>query len=279
MVNDARNWFTMHPSKTSFRLISMNRLILIVVLALVMATLNACSTTFDAAEAYKGESAHEIYQHGVDQLRDNDFQNAIKRFEALDVQYPFGSETETSQIYLIYAYYKTSDFVSAEASAGRFIHVHPTNPHVDYVYFIKGLSNYYQNLGVFEKIFTVDLATRDLAQMQKAFNDFSELTRLYPNSCYAPAAHQYMIYLRNLMAKHELEVAQYYYCRCAFVAAANRANLVVRDFEGAPSVPDALVVMVKSYRQLQLTQNMNEAFSVLQANYPNSCYVQQAMQL
>ena len=79
------------------------------------------------------------------------------------------------------------------------------------------------------------------------------------------------------MADHELEVAEYYYSREAYVASADRANLVVRHFEGAPAVPKALVVMIKSYRALHLTQNEQEALRVLQYNYPNSVYMQQAI--
>lgn len=247
---------------------------LVAILPLFLA---ACSTTTDPAETYKDENAQQIFENGEGALLDKNYQEAIKRFEALDVQYPFGRNTEIAQMQIIYAYYMTSDYASAEAAAERFIHAHPTNPHVDYAYYMRGLANYYQNLGLFERLFAVDLATRDLSQIKKSFNDFSELTHSFPNSVYAPAAHQYMVYLRNILADHELHVAQYYYNRAAYVAAANRANLVIRHYQGTPSVPEALVLMVKSYRKLHLTQNENESMQVLQINYPQSDYVKRAM--
>lgn len=234
--------------------------------------LAACSGTVDPAEAYKGETAEQIFQHGEKALRDKSYSEAVKRFEALDVQYPYERNTETAQLHIIYAYYMSSDYASAEAAADRFIHTHPTNPHVDYAYYMRGLSNYYQNLGVFERLFSVDLATRDLGQIKKSYSDFSEIVHMYPKSYYAPAAHQYMVYLRNIMADHELEVAQYYFDHEAYVAAADRANLVVQQYQGAPAVPKALVIMAKSYRALGLTQNENETVSVLQYNYPGLKY-------
>lgn len=238
--------------------------------------LSACGTTKDPAEAYKGESPQQIFAKGEQALRKHNYQEAIRRFEALDVQYPFGHETEIAQLHIIYAYYKTNDYASAEAAADRFIHAHPTSPHVDYAYYMRGLSNFYQNLGFFERVFSVDLATRDLTQIKRTFWGFEELTKRFPNSQYTPAAHQYMVYLRNLLADHELDVAQYYYSRRAYVAAANRANGVVRGYQGTPAVPDALVIMVKSYRALQMTQNANDAYRVLAYNYPNSVYLKQA---
>lgn len=250
---------------------------LLTITALFSVLLTACSSTVDPATAYPGETAQQIFTHGEEELRDRSYSNAIKRFEALDVQYPYERNTETAQLHIIYAYYMTSDYASAEAAADRFVRAHPTSPHADYAYYMRGLANYFQNMGVFEKLFAVDLATRDLTQVKKSYADFAQVVQMYPHSYYAPAAHQYMIYLRNMLANHELEVAQYYLDRKAYVAAADRANLVVRHYQGAPAVPQALVIMVKSYRALQLTKNENDAMQVLQYNFPGSMYVKQAL--
>lgn len=231
--------------------------------------LTACSTTTDPSEAYKGESPQEIYQRGKTALQDKSYNEAVKRFEALDVQYPFGSNTESAQLYLIYAYYMKEDYTLSVSAADRFIRLHPTNPHVDYAYYMRGVSDFYQNMGVLEKIFSIDLATRDLTQIQKSYNDFNELVTNFPNSRYVPAAHRYMIYLRNMLAAHELNVAKYYYNRGAYVAAANRASGMVAHFQGAPAVVDGLVLMAKSYHKLGMTRMEQDTLAVLRYNYPN----------
>jgi outer membrane protein assembly factor BamD len=247
--------------------------VLITVFAMILV---ACAGVTDPAEMYKNESAEQIFQKGEKALRARHYAEAIKRFEALDAQYPYGKNTELAQLHIIYAYYMSNDYASADAAADRFIHAHPASPHVDYAYFMRGLSNYYQNMGLFERFFAVDLATRDLAQIKKSYADFTQLITINPNSYYAPAAHQYLIYLRNVLADHELEVAQFYYDRSAYIAAANRANLVVRHYQGSPAVPKALVIMVKSYQALNLKESAQDAWTVLQYNYPNSDYLKQA---
>lgn len=244
--------------------------VLILIFPLFFCGLTGCSTTADPADAYPNETPQHIFQKGEKALRSHSYGEAIKRFEALDVQYPFGRETEIAQLHIIYAYYMKEDYASAEAAATRFILAHPISPHVDYAYYMRGLSNFYQNLGLFERLFSVNLATRDLSQIKKTFGDFSTLVERYPHSYYAPAAYQYMIYLRNMLAEHQLQVAQYYYSRAAYVAAANRASLVAKHYQGSPSVPPALVIMVKSYRALHMEENANEAMRVLQYNYPGS---------
>src|SRR5579885_115055 len=237
--------------------------------ALIAGLLSACSTTTDPADAYKGETEQQIYMKGKTALQDKSYSEAVKRFEALDVQYPYGPDTENAQLYLIYAYYMKEDYSLAVAAADRFIRIHPTNPNVDYAYYLRGVSDYYQNMGIIEKVFAIDLATRDLSQIQKSYSDFNELVTRFPNSRYTPSAHQYMVYLRNVLADHELHVAEYYYNRRAYVAAANRAGGLVTHFQGAPSVVDGLVLMAKAYRKLGLTKLEQDTVSVLKYNYPN----------
>jgi len=79
-----------------------------------------------------------------------------------------------------------------------------------------------------------------------------------------------MVYLRNLIAGHILDTAQFYYDRNAFVASANRANDVVAHYQGAPAVKGALELMVKSYNRLGLKKEEQDALQVLKYNYPNA---------
>ncbi|OAI48889.1 hypothetical protein AYO45_03895 [Gammaproteobacteria bacterium SCGC AG-212-F23] len=242
-------------------------ILIILFISAIALILNACATSLDPAEAFKNETAQQIFQNGEKELRDKNYEKASKRFEALDVQYPYGRNTVIAQLHIIYAYYKMNDYASAESAADRFIHAHPADPHVDYAYYMRGLSNYYQNMGFFERLFATDLATRDLTQIKKSFNDFATLVNVHPQSRYAPSAYQYMIYLRDVLADHELEVANYYYSHEAYVAAANRATMIVRYYQGSPSVPAALAIMVKSYQQLHLTKLAEDTQRIINYNY------------
>ena len=78
-----------------------------------------------------------------------------------------------------------------------------------------------------------------------------------------------MVYIRNAIARNNLKVADYYYSRHAYVAALNRARTVVFKFQGAPTVPDALVMMYKCYQKLNLTKDAQATLKVLQLNYPD----------
>jgi outer membrane protein assembly factor BamD len=57
--------------------------------------------------------------------------------------------------------------------------------------------------------------------------------------------------------------------RGAFVAAANRARYVVEKYARTPSIPDALVIMAKAYKVMELNELSEDAVRVLELNYPN----------
>lgn len=229
----------------------------------------ACSTSHEPSDAYKGEVPEHIFQVGKASLIDRNYGEAIKRFEALDVQYPFGTNTEKAQFYIIYAYYMKEEYALSVAAADRFIQTHPVYPDLDYIYYLRGMADYNQNLGILERLFSTDLATRDLSQIKKAYLDFAALIQRFPSSRYAASAYEHMVFLRNTMANHELETAQYYFKRKAYMAAANRASNVVTQFQGAPAMVDALVVMAKSYHALHMTQLEQDTLKVINLNYPD----------
>jgi outer membrane protein assembly factor BamD len=72
--------------------------------------------------------------------------------------------------------------------------------------------------------------------------------------------------LRNLLAKHQLQLAEFYFDRKAYLAAVNRASGLVLHYQGAPSVPAALHLMVRSYRILGLKQEEKATLALLQYN-------------
>lgn len=222
------------------------------------------------AEIFQGKNAQTIYQTGTQDLNKKKYKDAIKNFEGLDALYPFSPYQANAQLRLIYAYYMDENYVSAAATATRFIRLYPTDQHVDYAYFMRGMAHYQENRGFASKYFNLDLAQRDLSSEQQAFDDFLLLTQRYPNSMYAKNARERLINLRNIMALHEVEVALYYYKHSAYMAAINRANYVVTHYQTSPAVIPALGIMVQAYRKLGMTKLADQTLSVLGYNYPNT---------
>jgi outer membrane protein assembly factor BamD len=239
-----------------------------VCISLITALLSACAAnSTDPAIAFKGQSAGQIYQNAKQALDNHRYTQAIKAYEALGVLYPFNRYSERAQLELIYSYYQNDDQPAAKVAAQQFIHLYPHSVVVDYAYYMQALADMNQDRGWYLRYVPIDLSMRDPGTMRIAFREFSHLINRYPHSRYAPDARQRMIYLRNLFASYELHIANYYFRKRAYVAAANRANEIVQQYQGAPEVRDALIIMIKSYHALGLEDLANQTLAVYRLNF------------
>ena len=218
-------------------------------------------------------NASELYRDAKRYLDNQSWARAIQSYKTLQTRYPFGRYTEQSMLDLSYAHFKAGDTQSALSTLDRFIRTYPTHPNVDYAYYLKGLVNYEQNLGFLERMMPTRVRDRDQSSARDAFLDFSELLRRFPNSRYVPDARQRMVFLRNNLADYEIMVADYYIRRKAYIAAVNRARYVLEVYPNTPATLDALIVLHKSYTELEMPQLAESSWEVLALNYPGNYYV------
>ena len=155
----------------------------------------------------------------------------------------------------------------------RFIKLHPSSPALDYALYLKGVINFNDDLGLFSSITRQDLSERDQKAAKESFESFKELVSRFPQSRYSPDASQRMTYIVNSLAQYEVHVARYYFGRAAYVAAINRAQIAITDYQGVPALEEALFIMVKSYDALGMSQLRDDTQRVLIASYPQTEYL------
>ena len=82
-----------------------------------------------------------------------------------------------------------------------------------------------------------------------------------------------MTYIVDSLAQYEVHVARYYFSRGAYVAAINRAQSALSDYQDVPALEEALFIMVRSYDALGMTQLRDDTRRVMEKNYPRSGYL------
>jgi outer membrane protein assembly factor BamD len=212
----------------------------------------------------------KMYQDAKDDLEAGNYERAVKGYEALEARYPYGAYAQQAELEMAYAQYKQGEATNAIATADRFIKAHPNHVNVDYAFYVKGLANFKDDFGYFSSISGQDLAERDMKAARDAFDTFKDLITRFPLSRYAEDSGKRMVYLQNNMASHEVHVADYYLRRGAWLAAANRAQVVVKDFPRAPAAEQALYIMVRAYHELGLQELADDSLKVMQKNFPQS---------
>lgn len=241
------------------------------VLALAAAMLAACSSTPDDATA--SWSPNKIYAQAKDEVAAGSYDKAIPLFEKLEGRAAGTPLAQQAQLEKAYAHFKAGDQAQAIAALDRFMKLHPASPALDYALYLKGLVNFNDELGPFSFLARQDLSERDQKAAKESFEAFKELVARFPDSRYAPDAKARMTYIVNSLAQYEVHVARYYFQRGAYVAAINRAQNALTDYQGVPALEEALFILVRSYDALGLEQLRDDARRVLAANYPGSEYL------
>ena len=201
-------------------------------------------------------------------LQNGNFGMAVQTLQVLESRYPFGRYAEQAQLELIYAHYGAYEYAATIEAADRFIRLHPQHPSVDYAYYMKGLAAFDIESDFFSRLIPTDDTKRDVGHIKEAFAEFAQLLARFPNSPYAPDARARMVYMRNMIARHEIHVANYYFRRGAYLAALNRGRWVVEHLQQTPSVADGLAIMAQAYILLDLKDLAVDTIDILRTNHP-----------
>lgn len=234
-------------------------------------TLGACSST--PKDITAGWSPERIYSEARDEVNAGSWDKAIGLFEKLEGRAAGTPLAQQAQVEKAFAQYRNGDKPQALVTLDRFIRLHPASPGVDYALYLKGLVNFNDNTGLFSFITSQDLSERDQKAAKDAYESFKELTNRFPDSKYTPDARQRMVYIVNSLAAYEVHVARYYASRGAHVAAVNRAQQAISEYQGVPAVEEALAILVSSYDAMGMPQLRDDAQRILEKNYPNSRFL------
>ncbi|MBU3606765.1 outer membrane protein assembly factor BamD [Polynucleobacter sp. MWH-Creno-3A4] len=215
-------------------------------------------------------SETKLYSEATDKLNEADFAKCGKYFDKLEARFPFGPYSQQAQINAAYCYWKAQEQAQALVAIDRFIKLHQGSPNLDYAYYLKGLITFNDDLGWLGKFTGQDLSERDPQAAKDAFESFKVVVERFPDSKYAPDSLDRMRYIVNSLAEADVIVARYYYQRGAYLASANRAQLVIRDYDRAPAVEEALYILYKSYEKLGMTDLANDTLRVFKLNFPDS---------
>lgn len=214
----------------------------------------------------------KLYADAKDDLNSGSYDRAIKTLERIEGRAAGTTMGQQATLDLAWAYHRSGERAQAVSTLDRFIKLNPSSPAMDYALYMKGIVNFNEDLGLFGRLANQDPAERDQQASREALLAFRQLVEQFPESRYAPDATVRINFITNTLASYEIHVARYYFNRKAYVAAANRAQAAVAEFQYAPGIEEALFIMTESYDKLGLTQLRDDARRVLDKNFPDSPY-------
>lgn len=245
----------------------------IVLLGLLALSLQACSKWFDKGDPMETLPVDRMYEEAKGSLRGGNLGRATRYYQRLIARFPYGPYTEQAQLELAYTQYRDRKYEEASSTINRFIKTYPAHPKIAYAYYLKALLNFDRGNALLDKLARIDSTMRDQGAAVQSFNDFNEVIRRFPETAYAADARQRMIYLRNRLARYEINVARYYLRREVYVGAIGRAKHVIEFYPQSAYQGDALAVMAEAYTELGQEQLAADARRILELNAPDHPYL------
>jgi len=240
-----------------------------------VSAISATALLFSACESTPKDemsrwTPERLYAEAKEEAAAGNYEKAVKLLERLEGRAAGSVLSQQAQIERAYYLWKSGEKAQALSTLERFIKLHPTSPALDYALYLQGLVNFNDNLGLLGSYTAQDLSERDQQASRDSYQSFKQLTEQFPQSTYAEDARLRMNYIVNSLAAYEVHVARYYLRRGAYVAAANRAQQAVQEFQRSPSTEEALVILAQSYDRLGLTDLRDDTARILKANYPDA---------
>jgi outer membrane protein assembly factor BamD len=211
-------------------------------------------------DSYVERPVETIYNTAMDQLLTGNYKAAAKTFDDVEQQHPYSVWATKAQLMNAYALYENRDYDASIVSADRFIQLHPGHRDVAYAYYLKALDYYIQITDV----------ERDQKVTQQAYDALAEVVRRFPESSYARDAKFKMDLCRDHLAGKEMQIGRWYESQSEYLAAINRFQTVVNNYQTTTHVPEALARLVECYYALGLNDEAKRTASVLGYNYPKN---------
>ena len=254
------------------------RLSRVVLLSLTASSLlvAGCATESMSRDETLNWSADRLYAEAKDEMASSNWAAAVRLLSRLESRYPFGRHAQQAQLDTAYAHWKENETALALSAIDRFLKQYPNHERADYALYLRGLGNVNDQTSLFTAFTGEDVAERDPKAAREAFDNFKELVTRFPNSEYVEDSKARMNYLVNMLASSDIHIARFYMRRGATLAAVNRAQAVVKQYQDVPAIEEALAIMMVGYERLGLDALSKDARRVLEKNFPDSNFLKVA---
>ncbi len=243
----------------------MSRYFFAVIFAIIFILSSCSSSKKDLSDTQVGE----LYNQGLDDLNNKKYKAAVKSFEELEQNYPYSIWATRAQLLTAYSYYQDEQYDEAVTALESFIKLHPGNKDIAYAYYLKAMCYYDQ----------ISTVTRDQLATGEAYDALKEVTLRFPDTEYGKDAKVKLDLSLDHLAGKELDIGRFYLKRQRYIAAINRFNKALADYQTTSHTPEALYRLVESYTALGIENEAKKYAAVLGYNYPGSKWYSYAYNL
>jgi outer membrane protein assembly factor BamD len=233
----------------------------------LLVTILLLTLTFSCSKKEDEKNSAELaYTKAVKLLKDKNYSESAKEFEAIDDEYPFSKWAIKGQVMAIYAHYKNEDPDKVIQGAEDFIRLNSASEYVPYAMYMKGLSYY-------NRIPAIDRAQDDT---QNASFTFRELIARFPQSNYSADAREKLVFVDEHLAGAKMSVGRYQIKNQNYVGALTSFTEVISRYRQTNQVAEAYFRLNEIYQKIGMTDEAKKAMDQLKSKFPGNYWAELA---
>jgi outer membrane protein assembly factor BamD len=186
----------------------------------------------------------DLLSRGLKRMEQNEYENAIKSFQAIKDRYPYSRIVITAELKMAESHILSKDYGSALAVYDDFEKLHPKDSNIPFVIYQKGMCN-------MDQVSTID---RDPTYTVKARSEFMRLIRRFPESEWSNKARAHLKKCLAYLAEHELYVGRFYYKMGKYASALDRFTFLIKNYPDMGQYHEALEYIGKCNAKLAETE-------------------------
>jgi outer membrane protein assembly factor BamD len=211
-------------------------------------------------------TGQNYYAQGQLNFANHEYRAAIENYQYVIDKFPFSPYAEDAEMKIGLAYYQMGKWEQAIAALDDFQHMHPTSKNLELV-------SYYIAMSYFNQIGRED---QDQSKSEQALTRFQAIEQRFPESEFAELAREQAQECREMLARHDKLIGDFYFQRANFRAAESRYAELMDKYADTPVAPDALWELAVALDKEGKKYSAAEAFAAMVHHFPKTRYATQA---
>ena len=223
--------------------------------------LSSCSKKVEEVKNIKKQSQElemiSVYNEGFQKLEINDTFNAAQKFLEAELLFPQSEWAPKSALMAAYSYYLQNYYQEALSNLNRYLKTYPNDKDISYANYLIGIC-YYE---------MIEDEKRDIGPILKAKKQFEIITDKYPNTDFALDAKFKLDLIQDILASKEMYLAKHYLKKNKWIAAINRYQIIIDEYDETIFVEEALHRLVEINYRLGMMEESKKYANLLGYNY------------
>jgi outer membrane protein assembly factor BamD len=197
----------------------------------------------------EASNAAKAYEKGMQEKKDQNPLEATRFFEYVRNNFPYSQYASLAQLAIADMAFDRDDWAQSATLYQDFVKQHPSHPKADYAAFRTGTAYFNDRPSNF--FLLPPSHEKDLAPVRQALEALNRFVAAYPKSEYIPKARAMIGDCREMLARHERYVAEFYWKREQWRGAAGRYLTLADkygDLQGGKLHAESLWLAAQAYR-------------------------------